>query len=69
MVEYVSADKIEDSRNQQTYLETKIKIINEKNIEGLRAGLPATVIIKTGAQTLLSYLVRPFTDRVSRGMQ
>ena len=69
IVEYVSADKIDDSRNQQTFLETKIKITNEKDIQGLRAGLPATVIIKTGAQTLLSYLIRPFTDMVNRGMQ
>jgi multidrug efflux pump subunit AcrA (membrane-fusion protein) len=68
-LDYISADKIEDRQGQNAYLEARVTIDNPEKIEGLRSGLPATVIIKTGPQTLLSYIIRPITDRFNRGMQ
>lgn len=68
-LEYISADKIEDQQGQNSFLEARVTIDNPNQIKGLRSGLPATVIIKTGPQTLLSYIIRPIADRLNRGMQ
>jgi multidrug efflux pump subunit AcrA (membrane-fusion protein) len=33
----------------------------------LQAGMPAEVLINTGEQTVLDYLIRPITDAMARG--
>lgn len=70
-LEYLSAERLTDPRTQQIYLEAKVSL---SQLDGalesqLRAGLPATVIVKTGPRTLLSYITRPFTERMVRGLQ
>lgn len=71
ILDYISADKIIDPRTNQAYVEARILIVDKNNpeITSLKIGLPATIIIKTGKRTLLSYLVRPFVDRLSMGLK
>lgn len=68
-LKYVSADKIDSKNKKKSYLEAIVTIDDDYKVDGLRAGLPATIIIKTGPQTLLSYIIRPISDRINRGMQ
>jgi len=70
-LDYVSADRVIDARTNQMYLECRISLQDDSRLKelGLRAGLPATVMVKTGPRTLLSYLARPLSERVNKGMQ
>ncbi len=71
-LEYVSADRLMDSRTNQAYLECRVSLKKDDlqlTEMGLRAGVPATIMVKTGPRTLLSYLTRPITERLARGMQ
>lgn len=68
---YLSADKMTDPRTNQTYLDARVSFdtLELVHLKGLRVGLPASVIISTGPRTMLSYLTRPFTERMSSGLQ
>lgn len=68
---YLSGDKLTDQRTGQVYLEARIGFMTDEapKLTSLRAGLPALVIINTGPRTLMSYILRPLTERVQRGMQ
>lgn len=68
---HLSGDQITDQRSSETYLEGYVRLANTSEQErlGLRAGLPTTVIVKTGRRTLMSYLTRPLMERVARGLQ
>lgn len=71
-LEYVSADRLMDARTNQAYLECRVSLQSDDlrlADLGLRAGLPATIMVKTGPRTVLSYLTRPITERLARGMQ
>lgn len=70
-VEYLSADRITDNRTNQIYLEGRISLDDQASIDqfNLRAGLPATVLLNTGPRTLLSYISRPLTERMAKGLQ
>lgn len=70
-LEYLSADQITDSRTGEVYLEGRVRLIDVNDLEvlNLRAGLPAAILINTGPRTLLSYMVRPFTERLAKGLQ
>ncbi len=70
-LDYLSADRITDTRTNQMYLEGRISLEDKSQIEALnlRAGLPATVLLNTGPRTLLSYITRPLTERMARGLQ
>lgn len=68
---YVSADRITDPKTGIPYFEGKVKIIDAEIMKklNLRIGLPATIIINTGSRTLLSYILRPFTERFDQGLK
>lgn len=68
---YLSADRITDPTTNQMYLEGHVELDDQTQIEHLklRAGLPATILINTGPRTLLSYITRPLTERLNKGLQ
>lgn len=66
----ISADRITDEKTDIPYYEAKVGIA-ENGYETLaragaeiRAGMPATVMIKLGERTLFNYLMKPFTERL-----
>lgn len=70
---YVSADRFTNESTKEPYYEAKIKV-TQKGAEELKGygfklvpGMPAEVMINIGTRTFLSYLVKPFTDMLSRG--
>jgi hypothetical protein len=70
-LEYLSADRLTDSQTNQIYLEGRVSLDEQAAVHhlSLRAGLPASVMLNTGPQTLLSYITRPLTERMAKGMQ
>jgi multidrug resistance efflux pump len=70
-LDYLSADRITDTQTNQIYLEGRVSLDDQTQIEALnlRAGLPATVLLNTGPRTLLSYITRPLTERMAKGLQ
>lgn len=67
---YVSADAITDSRSGESFFQARIEIPAEQvaRLDGkrLQPGMPAEVIVKTGARTALEYLVQPILDSADR---
>jgi multidrug resistance efflux pump len=70
-LEYLSADRLTDNQTNQIYLEGSVSLDEQASIDqlNLRAGLPATVLLNTGPRTLLSYITRPLTERMAKGLQ
>ena len=72
-VVHVSADSFMDEKSGLPYYEAKIEVTKdgEKQIAeygfDLVSGMPAEVMIKVSERTVLSYLVKPLTDMISRG--
>jgi HlyD family secretion protein/epimerase transport system membrane fusion protein len=73
-VVHVSADRIvQENQNGQSrsFYKARIEIPPEElqklGKQKLQAGMPAEVLINTGEQTVLDYLIRPITDAMSRG--
>ncbi|MBK1618576.1 hemolysin secretion protein D [Lamprobacter modestohalophilus] len=65
----VSGDRITDESTGQPYFLARIRV-SEDGMESLQGrtllpGMPADVMIKTGARTLLEYLTKPITDRLA----
>jgi multidrug resistance efflux pump len=71
VLRYLAADQITDPKTGEIYLEGHVSLDATNEIQGrnLRAGLPAAILINTGSRTLLSYIVRPFSERLARGIQ
>ncbi|NIA67454.1 HlyD family type I secretion periplasmic adaptor subunit [Pelagibius litoralis] len=70
-VAYFSADRFEDERSGEAYYLARIAISEQEAArlgkdQILRPGMPADVMIKTGARTALDYLVQPLTESVTR---
>lgn len=72
VVIHVSADSFSDERTGEGYYEAKIKVtpsgeeqLKEYGFE-LVAGMPADVMILIENRTLLSYLVKPFTEMLGK---
>jgi HlyD family type I secretion membrane fusion protein len=68
---YVSPDVMFDEVNKTTYYLIRVKI-KEESIERLKKinkdiipGMPVQVVIKTGSRTFLSYIFKPFLDRLA----
>jgi epimerase transport system membrane fusion protein len=66
VVENISPDRFTDERTGISYFVARIEI-NPKQIENLKgvelsAGMPADVMIVTGARTLLGYILSPIGD-------
>ncbi len=73
-VVHVSADIFTDQASNMPYYEAKIEVTPE-GIEVLRennfvlvSGMPAQVMINLGDRTALSYLVKPFTEMLTRSL-
>lgn len=70
----VSYDRVTDPQNPQTsYFQGEV-VADKASIpaeikDNLRPGLPADVIIVTGRQTPLDYLIAPLLDRIGRSMR
>ncbi|MBU1211672.1 MAG: HlyD family type I secretion periplasmic adaptor subunit [Alphaproteobacteria bacterium] len=70
---YVSADTIEGKQPGEQYYIARIAIPDDQlqriqDVE-ISPGMPAEVYIKTGARTLVEYIVRPVTDSFSRAFR
>ncbi len=68
----ISADTFINEQTGEPYYEVKL-ILTEKGVQQLAEnqffllpGMPAEIMIKVGDRTTLSYLVKPFTDMLSR---
>ncbi|EQB34346.1 hypothetical protein M947_11290 [Sulfurimonas hongkongensis] len=72
-VVHVSADSFMDEKSGMPYYEAKIVVTKKGEMQlvdygfELVSGMPAEVMIKTSQRTVLSYLVKPFTDMIARG--
>jgi len=72
-VTYVSADRIVNERNGQSYYRANIEIdsgelVRLQNVR-LYPGMPALVLIKTGERTLMQYLLDPISDSFARAFR
>lgn len=70
-VTYVSPDVMVDDATKHLYYLLRIKV-KEESLEKIRkmnkeitAGMPVQVVVRTGSRTFLSYLFKPFFDRLA----
>ncbi len=65
---YISADRITDPRNDNSYFVGRVQLTPEgfKKLgkHMMQAGMPADVVIKTGERTFLGYLLKPVLSRM-----
>ena len=71
-VEVVSADRLVDPATNQPYYLARVKITETSRAKlgtvALLPGIPVEVHVQTGARSALSYLLKPLTDSIKRGM-
>lgn len=64
----ISADRLINEENKQPFYLAQIEVtpagMSMLGANQIRAGMPATVTIKTGERNLMSYLMKPLIDRV-----
>ncbi|RPH24763.1 HlyD family type I secretion periplasmic adaptor subunit [Buttiauxella warmboldiae] len=69
----ISADRLMDEVTQQPYYLAEVLVSTEgQHLLGdykIKAGMPASVTIKTGERTLLSYLFKPLIARLERAFK
>jgi HlyD family secretion protein len=70
----ISADRMADERTGEPYFLAKVEIAPAELARvapdiALSPGMPADVMIVTGEQTLLDYLVRPFIESVTKSFR
>ncbi|HEX8665293.1 MAG TPA: HlyD family type I secretion periplasmic adaptor subunit [Beijerinckiaceae bacterium] len=69
----VSADLTTDQRTGAAYYVVRIAISEKElaRLEGLRLvpGMPVETFIRTGERTVLSYVMKPFTDQLNRSFR
>ncbi len=70
-LDHVSNDRMVDDKTNASYFNGIVAIPNTPRIEELQIknGLPVSVIIKAGHRSLLSYITRPFMERLMRGLR
>ncbi|NWH08101.1 MAG: HlyD family type I secretion periplasmic adaptor subunit [Alphaproteobacteria bacterium] len=72
-VEYVSADRVVDQRQERTHFIARIRVtLTDKDVDDavtLYPGMPAAVFIETGEQSLLAYLLTPIIHGMDRGLR
>lgn len=74
VVKSISADRLVDESTHQSYYLARVEVDreeirrNDPTIE-LVPGMPAEVLIVTGEQTLVQYLIKPFTDAMRRSLR
>jgi HlyD family type I secretion membrane fusion protein len=72
-IESVSRDRVIDEQSKQSYFLARV-VVDKSNVptlvkDHIRAGMPAEVIVPTGARTVISYLVRPLSNRASGALR
>ncbi|MDH4562283.1 HlyD family type I secretion periplasmic adaptor subunit [Pseudomonas sp. BN411] len=69
----VAADRLVDEASKQPYYLTQVEVTEEGmkmlGPNNIRAGMPATVTIKTGERSLMSYLMKPLLGRVGNAFK
>lgn len=69
----VSADRLTDERTGEPYFLAKVKVdaaeLGKLHEVRLSPGMPAEVMILTGEQTLLDYMLAPVFDSLNRGLR
>jgi HlyD family type I secretion membrane fusion protein len=69
----VSRDRLTDEQSKQPYFLARVVVADEKIPSAIRgrikAGMPADVIIPTGEQTVMGYLIRPLRNRASKALR
>jgi len=70
-ITYVSSDKLIDEKTGQSFLEARADFKDPNDVAKLklRTSLPAHVLLNTGPRSLISYILRPFKDRLAMGLQ
>ncbi|RTZ43171.1 HlyD family type I secretion periplasmic adaptor subunit [Candidimonas sp. SYP-B2681] len=69
----VSGDRFTDEATNMPYYRAQIKLTPEgvqmlgDNV--MRAGMPASVLIRTGERTMLSYLLKPMLERLNKSFK
>lgn len=69
----VSADRLTDPESKTPYYLAQIEVSPEgepmlgENV--IRPGMPASVLIRTGERTMLSYLLKPFLERLDKSFK
>ncbi|MBP6019519.1 MAG: HlyD family type I secretion periplasmic adaptor subunit [Burkholderiaceae bacterium] len=69
----VSADRLTDPDSRMPYYLAQVQITPEgvpmlgKNV--IRPGMPASVLIRTGERTMLSYFLKPFLERLDKSFK
>ncbi len=71
---HVSADSFEDEATGQMYYKARVRVTEEGEKDmnermQLLSGMPAEVMIQTGARSFASYIAKPITDMLARAMQ
>ena len=71
---HLSADRLEDEATGEAYYLARVYIDQAQRQfalgdDPLLPGMPAEVMIRTGERTLMSYLLRPLTDAISRAFR
>ena len=73
VVSRVSADLTTDQRTGAAYYVVRITLSERElaRLEGLRLvpGMPVEAFIRTGERTVLSYVMKPFTDQITRSFR
>lgn len=69
----VSGDRLTDEATNMPYYRAQIEITPEGvdmlGSNALRAGMPASVLIRTGERTMLSYLLKPLLERLDKSFK
>ena len=73
VVSRVSADLTTDQRTGAAYYVVRITLSDREiaRLGGLRLvpGMPVETFIRTGERTVLSYVMKPFTDQITRSFR
>lgn len=66
----VSADRLTDQNTGVPYYLAQVEVTDEGmdllRYNNIRPGMPAAVLIQTGERTMLSYLLKPFLERLDK---
>lgn len=69
----VSADRLKDEDSKAPYYLAQVEVTPEGvdmlSTNTIRPGMPASVLIRTGERTMLSYLLKPFLDRLDKSFK
>ena len=70
VVDYIAADSIVNEQTGQSYFRAHVRVPEDQiaRINGrvLQPGMPAEVLIRTGARTAVEYLAKPMLDSLNR---